>query len=370
MGPVSAEVEIDVPRERAFEAIGDFSRRLVLHRPLRLRFPPDADRRRPGSAPARGSGSRPRSTRSGWTRRSSRCEEPHRIVEHGRGGRDNRTPTTTVWELTEGPGSLTTVRVSHWTEPSHPVDRALEALGATSIWLERDWREALRRLRDLLESGAPARAGSPSPGATVTRPASLNRLSPPMLPATADSSCRCSPRSCSPRSSLAVSACGYSSDSKDVVEGETVTLGELDYTVIFSRYLNPNDNEDSAYLVGQPEAPAGLHLLRRLLRGPERKRQEPADAAEVADDHRRPATRSTTRSPAKASTPSRSAAKSNPRNRSRCSTRPPSRGRSRAPSSSSCCPHVGLRQPAADALDPGARRARRSQARPLAAPAG
>jgi len=48
------------------------------------------------------------------------------------------------------------------------------------------------------------------------------------------------------------SACGYSSDSKDVVEGEVVKLGDLKYQVIFSRFLNPHDNEDSAYLVGQP----------------------------------------------------------------------------------------------------------------------
>jgi hypothetical protein len=48
-----------------------------------------------------------------------------------------------------------------------------------------------------------------------------------------------------------ISACGYSSDSKDVVEGEVVELGELKYQVVFSRFLNPNDNEDSAYLVGQ-----------------------------------------------------------------------------------------------------------------------
>ena len=51
----------------------------------------------------------------------------------------------------------------------------------------------------------------------------------------------------------AVSACGYSSEGDtEVVEGQTVTLGELDYTVVFSRFLNPNDTEDSAYLVGQP----------------------------------------------------------------------------------------------------------------------
>lgn len=54
-----------------------------------------------------------------------------------------------------------------------------------------------------------------------------------------------------------VSACGYSSDSKSVVEGETVSLGELKYTVIFSRFLNPKDNEDAAYLVGQSPTPPG-----------------------------------------------------------------------------------------------------------------
>jgi hypothetical protein len=58
-------------------------------------------------------------------------------------------------------------------------------------------------------------------------------------------------------SAFALSACGYSSDSKDVPEGEPVKLGDLRYNVIFSRFLNPNDNEDSAYLVGQPQLPEG-----------------------------------------------------------------------------------------------------------------
>lgn len=56
---------------------------------------------------------------------------------------------------------------------------------------------------------------------------------------------------------FALSACGSSSDSKDVVEGEPVELGELQYNVIFSRFLNLHDNEDSAYLVGQPEPAPG-----------------------------------------------------------------------------------------------------------------
>lgn len=54
---------------------------------------------------------------------------------------------------------------------------------------------------------------------------------------------------------VGLSACGYSSNSKDTEEGEPLTLGELKYNVTFSRYLNLHDNEDAAYLVGQKEPP-------------------------------------------------------------------------------------------------------------------
>jgi hypothetical protein len=55
-----------------------------------------------------------------------------------------------------------------------------------------------------------------------------------------------------------VSACGYSSEGEtNVVEGQSVTLGDLKYNVVFSRYLNPSDSEDAAYLVGQPPPPEG-----------------------------------------------------------------------------------------------------------------
>ena len=56
---------------------------------------------------------------------------------------------------------------------------------------------------------------------------------------------------------VGVSACGYSSDSKQTNEGEPLELGDLEYNVTFSRYLNPNDTEDAAYLEGQKEAPKG-----------------------------------------------------------------------------------------------------------------
>lgn len=48
---------------------------------------------------------------------------------------------------------------------------------------------------------------------------------------------------------LGVAGCG-SGDPREVEEGEVVKVDGLKYSVVFSRYLNPNDNEDAAYLKG------------------------------------------------------------------------------------------------------------------------
>lgn len=153
MGPVSAEVEIDVPRQRAYEAIAD----LALRPAFTDHFLTDFRLTRIESRGI-GAGARFRIAvrpRRIWMDTAiAETEEPHRLVEHGRGGRGNRIASTTLWELIEGPGALTTVRVSYWTEPANPVDRALELLSFASIPYERRWREALRRLREGLESGA------------------------------------------------------------------------------------------------------------------------------------------------------------------------------------------------------------------------
>jgi uncharacterized protein YndB with AHSA1/START domain len=156
MGPVSAAVEIDVPRSVAFAELCDLSRRSL----FTDHFISDLHLTRIDSTGV-GAGARFRFQtfpRHFWMDTTiTEVEEPQRIVEHGRGGRTNRIPSTTVWELLEGPGSLITVRVSFWTEPSNPVDRAIDAVGMASVGLERGWREALNRLRDQLESGAGAR---------------------------------------------------------------------------------------------------------------------------------------------------------------------------------------------------------------------
>ncbi len=62
--------------------------------------------------------------------------------------------------------------------------------------------------------------------------------------------------------SLAIAACGSSSEEKTgLAEGEPVSLGNLQYNVVFSRFLNPHDIEDHEYLVGQAPPPAdGAYL--------------------------------------------------------------------------------------------------------------
>lgn len=157
MGPVSAEIEIDVPRERVFETIADLARRPS----FTDHFLSDFHLTRIESSGI-GAGARfcvASPLRKVWMDTAIvEMEPPHKLVERGRGGRGNRIPTTTVWELTEGTGSLTRVRVSHWTEPPNPIDRALEVLAANSASAQRGWRMALRRLRDQLESSEAAPA--------------------------------------------------------------------------------------------------------------------------------------------------------------------------------------------------------------------
>jgi uncharacterized protein YndB with AHSA1/START domain len=151
MGPISAETEIDVPRERVFETIGDLAARPS----FTDHFLTDFHLTRIESSGV-GAGARFRvkaPLRSIWMDTTIvELEEPFRIVERGQGGRVNRISNHTVWELTEGPGSLTAVRFTHWTEPN-PLDRGLELLSAGSVWQERGWRQAMRRLREGLESG-------------------------------------------------------------------------------------------------------------------------------------------------------------------------------------------------------------------------
>jgi uncharacterized protein YndB with AHSA1/START domain len=154
MGPISAETEIDLPRERVFGVLADLAARPSFTDHLLTDFHLT---RIESSGIGAGARFRVRvPLRSLWADTTIvELEPPHRIVEHGRCGRGNRIPTRTAWELTEGPGSFTSVRLSHWTEPENPIDRALEIATAASFWQRRGWQKALSRLRDELEADAP-----------------------------------------------------------------------------------------------------------------------------------------------------------------------------------------------------------------------
>ena len=153
MGPISTEIEIDLPREQLFAMLADLAARPSFTDHFLTDFHLTRIDGRGVGAGARFRARGP--MRSVWMDTTIvAMEEPFQIVEEGRGGRANRIRSHTVWELREVSGGLTVVRVSHWTEPA-PVDRALELLSLGSVWQARGWRQALRRLRDNLEADQP-----------------------------------------------------------------------------------------------------------------------------------------------------------------------------------------------------------------------
>lgn len=152
MGPVSASVEMDVPRERAFDFVADLANRSAFTEGfisgLRLAR---IESTGVGAGARFRFHARPQDV---WVDTTIvALSRPHQISERGRGGRSNRVACATEWEFVEGPGPLTTIRVVYWTEATHPLDRLKERLSGASLSYQRGWRTALRRLRDLLESG-------------------------------------------------------------------------------------------------------------------------------------------------------------------------------------------------------------------------
>ena len=155
MGPISVSAPIDAPREDVFEFLCDLANRPSFTDHFLAEF-----RLERIESAGVGAAARMRVAERGiWMETViEELSPPHRILERGRGGRWDRIPTTTAWELVEGPtptGCEVTVRFV--TEPSHPLDRARELLGVERFY-RRQWARALSRLRKILESGGrPAR---------------------------------------------------------------------------------------------------------------------------------------------------------------------------------------------------------------------
>ena len=152
MRPVSATASIDVPRERLFDVLVDLAVRPSFMDHLVSDYRLERIESRGVGAAAR---FRLRESGGWMDTQIEAAERPRLVREQGRGGRLNRVPVFTVWELAEGPSPQSTeLTVTFWTEPQHPADRVRELFGSSRHFAA-GWRKSLHRLRDLIESGEP-----------------------------------------------------------------------------------------------------------------------------------------------------------------------------------------------------------------------
>ena len=152
MGPISVTKAIDAPREQVFDFVCDLANRPA----FTDHFLGDYRLERFESAGV-GAAARMRITKTGLWMETIIVEtsRPYRIMERGKGGRLDRIPTLTAWELVEGPGAATSeVTARFGTEPTHPVDRIRELRWGERFY-RRQWSTVLSRLKDVIESGRP-----------------------------------------------------------------------------------------------------------------------------------------------------------------------------------------------------------------------
>lgn len=177
MGPVSATIIVEAPRERVFELISDLAARPAFTDHFTSELHLEQVRTNGPGAAARFRVDAP-GNRYWMETVIDGADPPRRIEEVGRGGRADRIPMLTTWELApepgrtswdlverpdgaaweevEGPDSTTEVKVTFRTEPSRLADRAKEVLAPGGRrWHRRQWKRALRRLKDAVEGGEP-----------------------------------------------------------------------------------------------------------------------------------------------------------------------------------------------------------------------
>jgi len=156
MGPISIATTVDAPRERVFDLLTDLS-----SRPAWIdHFASDYRLERLESSGV-GASARFRVDAPGGVGYMETViadeERPHRVVEHGRGGRLDRIRLRAIWELGEGGAGTTDVTLTFWSEPPSLFARLRELRAAG--WWRRRWAKALHRLRDLAESGEAPQGG-------------------------------------------------------------------------------------------------------------------------------------------------------------------------------------------------------------------
>jgi uncharacterized protein YndB with AHSA1/START domain len=151
MDPVTVSIVVDRPREQVFDYLQDIAN----HPEFTDHYLRDWHLTRIDSV-GRGAGARFRvkapGVRFSWGDVAFvEVDRPHRIVEAGRTGKNNRVRTLGVYELAPGASGTTRVQFTVQTQPAMLSDRLLEGFGARG-WMRRQNARAMRRLRTILES--------------------------------------------------------------------------------------------------------------------------------------------------------------------------------------------------------------------------
>ena len=166
MNPLTVSIVVGVPRERVFDYLQDIAN----HPEFTDHYLVDWHLTRIDSV-GLGAGARfrikaPRNRFSWGDVTFVEVQEPHRIVEVGRTGKNNRIRTLGVYDLADAHGA-TRVRFTLETEPAKLSDRLLEGLGGRG-WLKRKNEKSMRRLRAILEREAGESVADAGGGQRVT----------------------------------------------------------------------------------------------------------------------------------------------------------------------------------------------------------
>jgi uncharacterized protein YndB with AHSA1/START domain len=150
--PVSVSIVVSAPREQVFDYLQDIAN----HPEFTDHYLRDWHLTRIDSV-GRGAGARfrikSRANRFNWADVTfSEVDRPHRIVEVGRMGKNNRVRLLGVYDLAPASGGATRVRFTLQTDPATLADRLLEILGSRRRTRRMSAR-ALRRLRSIFEQG-------------------------------------------------------------------------------------------------------------------------------------------------------------------------------------------------------------------------
>jgi uncharacterized protein YndB with AHSA1/START domain len=152
---MSVSILVSAPREQVFDYLKDIAN----HAEFTDHYLVDWHLTRVDSV-GRGAGARfrikapgNRGNRFSWADVTlAEVDPPHRIVEVGRTGKNNRIRTLGVYELSPAAAGTTSVRFTLETLPATRYDRWLERLGGRA-WIKRKNARAMRRLRAIIERG-------------------------------------------------------------------------------------------------------------------------------------------------------------------------------------------------------------------------